>query len=82
MKAKEYRWVQVVTSAVAMTAIEDGYNIVNLIRTTNSEDKTEGLDDLIYRHRSQLGADAKVVWSNVTFMNAYGEMSNQTLPLM
>lgn len=74
---KRFRWVQVITSVTT-----EGF-VVQLIGTTNSEDKTEGLDDLILRHRLQLkkDGDPKLQLSAVCFMNSNGEMSHQNLPL-
>lgn len=72
--AKEFRWVRVVTS---MT--NDG-EIHQLIGTTSSPDRDDGLDNLLYRHRSQIGL-TPVVWSSICYMNALGEMSREFIGL-
>lgn len=75
MQSKQYKWVQVVTSVTS-----EG-KIIQLIGTTNSEDKTNGLDGLIYRQLSQMGVNTKITLSTVCYMNSDGIMSSHILSL-
>lgn len=76
MLSKPYRWVQVVTSCVK--SANGNLEFQQLIGTTESEDKTHGLDDLIYRHRFQIG-DRPVLWSSICYLNSDGLMSSQMM---
>jgi len=68
LENRPYRYVQSVT-----TITEQGI-VHQLIGTTDSEDRTRGLDDLILRHRAQIG-DVGVKTMTVVFMDADGAMS-------
>ena len=68
IESRSYRYVQSVT-----TITEQGV-MAQLIGTTDSEDRTQGLDDLILRHRMQMGA-VQVRVMSIVFMSADGTMS-------